>query len=121
MEFVRWGSTTANGDASNEVRIAKLTPISNDDCKREIDKCFDDKRCFIKPEMIESKLCAHGIISNDGTYVVPCRLDSGGPLLTLNGEYALGILSYGSAGCEDSTSTFTRISEFKDWILLNIV
>lgn len=67
----------------------------------------------------EGQICAGGQAGKDS-----CRGDSGGPLMYENGriDEIIGIISFGPKPCglENSPGIYTKVFEYKNWILANI-
>lgn len=60
------------------------------------------------------------ICSNGSTNNGPCMGDSGGPLTALdkkgNFPILVGIVSFGSKGCDKNPSAYTRVQAYLTWI-----
>ena len=108
-----WGRRTEYGQISPILREVNLPIISNQ-------KCMSMYRRSGQNEWIPKIFICAGT-SNGGKD--SCEGDSGGPLVvkSSNGRFRLaGIISWG-IGCGDRNrpGVYTRISEFKDWIVAN--
>lgn len=103
-----WG-LMANDQPTEELQYINVTIISNEQCEQEWNKELKDK----KKLMLDSFLCI------DSTQGLPCRGDSGGPLLLNDGtRTVVGIVSHGyDAQCRLRVpDIFTRVSSFVGWI-----
>lgn len=99
--FVGWGRTFQSGSSSEILRVAYLTIMDKEDCRRW-------KYTFLNVDTT-------GICTYDETYS-PCNGDSGGPLVC-NG-YQVGICSTATMECKAGRQpgTWTRVDAFYDWI-----
>ena len=108
-----WGRRSEYGQISPILREVHLPIISNE-------KCMQMYRLSGQNEWIPKIFLCAGT-ANGGAD--SCEGDSGGPLVVKgsNGRYTLaGIISWG-IGCGDRNrpGVYTRISEFKNWIIRN--
>ncbi|XP_034482388.1 chymotrypsin [Drosophila innubila] len=103
-----WG-WTANQKPSDVLQFLTLKIISNKQCEKEWNDYLIGERKLI----LSSFLCV------DSTQGLPCRGDSGGPLiLDDNSRTVVGIVSHGfDEICRIKVpDIFTRVSSFIDWI-----
>ncbi len=108
-----WGRRTEFGNISPVLREVHLPIISNS-------KCMTMYRRSGQNEWIPRIFVCAGT-ANGGKD--SCEGDSGGPMVIKgrNGRYELaGVISWG-IGCGDRNrpGVYTRIAEFKDWIIRN--
>ncbi|KAI9023955.1 trypsin-like cysteine/serine peptidase domain-containing protein [Hyaloraphidium curvatum] len=102
---IGWGTTSYQGSTPNIMREVDIPAASPATCVSVLGQGFDNP----------TYLCA-GSVGKDS-----CQGDSGGPILVFrNGAWLqVGIVSFGTAGCADSTEylgIYSRISSFSDWI-----
>lgn len=103
-----WG-LMANEKPTEDLQYINVTIISNKQCEQEWNKELKDK----KKLMVDSFLCI------DSTQGLPCRGNSGGPLLLNDAtRTVVGIVSHGfDAQCRLRVpDIFTRVSSFVNWI-----
>ncbi|KAL9988016.1 hypothetical protein ACROYT_G002411 [Oculina patagonica] len=101
-----WGKIRHPGNSHHTLQQAKISPVSESDCKR--------KNGY---GITRSMLCA-GV---PGTRLGGCHGDSGGPFVCKNsdGFWVLqGAVSWGSADCNAQRmfTVFARVSVFREWI-----
>jgi secreted trypsin-like serine protease len=108
VDIVGWGFTK---DIKSNIKLKyHLTVVSMYQCR----KISSNRNTWNK------QLCA---ISN-GT---SCTTDLGGPLMKehidgkLNYWYLAGIVSRGNCGSNNGVGVFTRVSEYFDWIVANVL
>jgi hypothetical protein len=108
--IIGWGTTTFQGEESNELLEAEVPIITDSECSEDYGNDFDP----------ETMVCAY-----DGVHDT-CQGDSGGPLMVPdNGAFVLaGITSWGD-GCawEDSPGVYARVGapDLNDWILARLL
>lgn len=104
-----WGTLSSGGRSPTTLQEAKVTVMSNKDCK---------KTGYGSSEIDSSMLCAQGTNKN-GDVTDACQGDSGGPLVcSSGGTWAIyGATSWGY-GCARSNypGIWARVHEFVDWI-----
>jgi trypsin len=111
FQVIGWGKTVYGGYLSPILLETKLPIYDEAQCVEDYKKNGET----VNPDI---KLCAG--FPEGGKDA--CQGDSGGPFFTMEGDQMtlVGITSYG-IGCArpNLPGTYTRISNFKDWILKN--
>ncbi|CAG2115036.1 unnamed protein product, partial [Medioppia subpectinata] len=109
-----WGTTSAGGSTSNELREVTVPTIPLKDCQRAYDS-----------NMVTTKQICAGFLGQGGKDT--CQGDSGGPMVVkmdakVNQYYQCGIVSWGR-GCAEARypGVYTKVSEYLDWIRANKV
>jgi len=104
-----WGTLSSGGRSPTILQEAKVTVLSNEDCK---------KTGYDSSEIDSSMLCAQGT-NKDGATTDACQGDSGGPLVCSSGGTwsVYGATSWGY-GCARSNypGIWARVHQFVDWI-----
>jgi len=104
-----WGTLSSGGRSPTILQEAKVTVLSNEDCK---------KTGYGNSEIDSSMLCAQGR-TKDGDITDACQGDSGGPLVCSSGGTwsVFGATSWGY-GCAASNypGVWARVYQFVDWI-----
>lgn len=96
-----WGYDLFVPVAPRSLKQAWCTVISTEECKESFNQ-VDDR-----------EICTDDFLSG------ACNGDSGGPLAC--GGNLTGAVSYGFLACGVEPVAFTRVSEYFDWILLNMI
>lgn len=112
VRVMGWGDTDPDPNirrTSDELRVAKLRVISNNNCNFRYQAYYPANGKVIQDEM----MCARHQIQDT------CQGDSGGPLVFQN--MLVGITSWG-VGCniQDFPGVYARISSAYGWIRYNI-
>lgn len=110
-----WGQT-AQGDMSDSKRMVMLNVIPPNECSRQM-KNYNSYR--LDDTMLLKFICTVGHTSGQDV----CNGDSGAPLLSTYDKkyYVAGIVSFGpKCGTEIAPGASVRVSEYKDWILLQL-
>ncbi|XP_038210438.1 chymotrypsin-1-like [Zerene cesonia] len=107
-----WGSQSLRGNTSQELIELEMVTINST-------YCFDETRRVGKslnliPPFIDSEkeICAYRA-PGKGT----CKGDSGSPLVCADNEEQIGLTSWGIPCALGAPDMFTRISNYKDWIM----
>lgn len=104
-----WGRTLQAKQSSVKMKV-QLPVFEQDRCR--------DKYATIRAEIVDSQLCAGSLFAVD-----TCDGDSGGPLMTVKGNYwtVEGVVSFGrGCGLEGWPAIYTRVASFEEWILQTI-
>lgn len=112
-----WGTTSYDGENSDDLKMVLLQIFDNLKCKQAY-----PKNKAIPNGIVESMLCAGDEEGGKDT----CQGDSGGPLVLTkeNGScefYLVGVTSFGIVcGVGQIPAIYTRVSEFLPWIEANV-
>jgi len=100
-----WGTTSAGGNSSNQLRTATVPTVSNSTCS----SAYGSR--FLSSDMVCAGYTAGGVDT--------CQGDSGGPLLI--GGVLAGITSWGD-GCADAgiPGVYTRLTTFSSLVTTQI-
>ncbi|XP_043285785.1 trypsin alpha-4-like [Venturia canescens] len=98
-----WGSTTLDGQLSDNLKAATFKVISSLDCLAFLSTVDKNSSAY------SAKICAEPLSGSI------CQGDSGGPL-TVNGTL-VGIVSWGrSCSAKDGPQVFSEVAHYRDWI-----
>ncbi|XP_026326869.1 trypsin-2-like [Hyposmocoma kahamanoa] len=100
-----WGTTSENGETSNNLMAVTVPTVSNEDCNKSY-------RGGITARMFCAGVPEGGKDS--------CQGDSGGPAVQESEDKQLGIVSFG-IGCARAgyPGVYTRVASVRNWIRLN--
>ncbi|XP_055345156.1 phenoloxidase-activating factor 1-like [Paramacrobiotus metropolitanus] len=105
LQTVVWSRTQE--EVVEPLRTIPLKIMNREKCRRALGS----------QTIPSSQICTE---NDDGG---PCSGDGGGPLVLrrINGDYLVGLSSYGTKGCHPGTAdVFTKVSHYLDWILRTV-
>ncbi|XP_050362965.1 trypsin-7-like [Nymphalis io] len=96
-----WGTTSENGDTSDDLMAVEVPTVSNEQCRRSYRTLTVRMFCAGVPEGGKDS----------------CQGDSGGPAVSKASGIQLGIVSFGT-GCarKGYPGVYTRVATVRDWI-----
>ncbi|XP_022233206.2 serine protease 1 [Drosophila obscura] len=93
-----WGGMS-NGKLADWLQCADVQIISNDECARSYGAVASTDMCTRM---------------SDGRGA--CGGDSGGALVTHDNPMQVGVITFGSGGCKNGPTGYTRVTDHLDWI-----
>ncbi|XP_017028118.1 serine protease 1 [Drosophila kikkawai] len=93
-----WGGMD-NGDLADWLQCMDVQIISNSECERSYGSVASTDMCT---RMSDGKSSCGG--------------DSGGPLVTHDNARLVGVITFGSVGCHNGPSGYTRVTDYLGWI-----
>lgn len=104
-----WGQTSYPGSLSDDLQGIDMSTITNEECTSA--HADSDGAPVIK----DSNICA---VSENDTGA--CMGDSGSPLVGENRQI-IGLVSWGVPCAKNLPDVFTRVSEYRDWVIETVV
>ncbi|KAI9299041.1 trypsin-like serine protease [Neoconidiobolus thromboides FSU 785] len=96
-----WGRTQSFGQSSDVLKELNMKVLDPQVCSRNV-----------APLNERTHFCATGVQNGSSA----CQGDSGSPVVSSDLRTIVGLVSYGTEGCNAPSAAFTRISNFASWI-----
>lgn len=101
LTVLGWGRTDVNSQLSNDLMELTYNVVDLNICKKLLSKY----------KITMAQLCMY-LSTERGA----CKGDSGSPLITTDGKFVAGIVSYGIPCAHGSPDVYTKVFYYKSWI-----